>query len=248
MQSRNVDAEQAGLAVADYDLIDRLMLRVPGVAVSASANVREQSVKSYMMPVRRSERTSLMASYMLASCLEYYTNLEKNYKVNLSPDYIALNLRAQGRTLTMTDAFRFLSEDGTVSAAIMPYGASSIPNAVYATPKFRIVHYLHVIRPVTKARQKVFELRKALLRGNPVLVEVEAGPDLPAAEGVGFWRPGRPGNAQSYPLIVVGFDENREAFEVMSAWGSRWGRGGYLWISYDDLSAFAKNGYVLVPQ
>jgi len=248
LRSRNSNAELADLAVADYALIDQLMLRVPGVAADANANLQEQSVKAYMMPVRRSEKPTMIASYMLASCLEYYTNLEKNYKVNLSPDYIALNLQAQGRDLSLIDAFQFLAQDGTVSAAIMPYGAGTITNAVYATPKFRILHYLHVIRPVTKDRQKVFELRKALLRGNPILVEVQADASLAKAEGVSQWRSRNSNAAQKHQLIVVGFDEDREAFEVMSAWGSRWGRGGYLWISYDDLAACAQNGYVLVPQ
>ena len=247
VRSRDIEAEVAALAVSDYALIDRLMLRVPGVAVDARANVTEQSVKPYMMPVRRSEKEYLISSYMLASCLEYYINLEKNYKVNLSPDFIALNLQAQGSEMTMTEAFRFLADEGTVSAAIMPYGAARITNAVYATPKFQILHYLHIFRPVTKVRQKVFEMRKALMRGNPILVEVQAGADLPGAEGKTSWQPGR-SNSQSYPLIVVGFDEDKEAFEVMSAWGSRWGKGGYLWVDYDDIAASAKNGYVLVPK
>jgi len=248
VRSRDSEAEVAALAVADYALIDRLMLTVPGVAVDARAKVTVQSVKPYMMPVRRSDNDYLMASYILASCLEYYVNLEKNYKVNLSPDFIALNLQAQGNELTMTDAFQFLADEGTVSAAIMPYGAARITNAVYATPKFQILHYLHVLRPVTRPRQKVFELRKALLRGNPVLVEIEAGIDLPGAEGQTSWQPGRSSSGQSYPLLVVGFDEDKEAFEVMSAWGSRWGKGGYLWVDYEVMSASAKNGYVLVPK
>ena len=248
LRSRNSNAELADLAVADYALIDQLMLRIPGVAADANANLQEQSVKAYMMPVRRSEKPTMFASYMLASCLEYYTNLEKNYKVNLSPDYIALNLQAQGRDLSLIDAFQFLAREGTVSAAIMPYGAGTITNAVYATPKFRILHYLHVIRPVTKDRQKVFELRKALLRGNPILVEVQADASLSKAEGVSEWHSRSQHNTQKYQLIVVGFDEDREAFEVMSAWGSRWGRGGYLWVPYNDLAACAQNGYVLVPQ
>lgn len=247
VRSRDSEAEVAALAVSDYMLIDRLMLTVPGVAVDARANVTEQSVKPYMMPVRRSEKGHLIESYMLASCLEYYVNMEKNYKVNLSPDFIALNLQAQGSQLTMTDAFQFLADEGTVSAAIMPYGAARITNAVYATPKFQIMHYLHIFRPVTKTRQKVFEMRKALLRGNPILVEVQAGVDLPGSEGKTNWKPGHNG-MQSYPLIVVGFDEDKEAFEVMSAWGSRWGKGGYLWVDYEEMSASAKNGYVLVPK
>ena len=246
VRPRDSNAEIATIAVSDYNLINQLMLPIPGVAADEYASVEVQSVKAYMMPVRRSERNHLISSYMLASCLEYYVNMEKNYKVNLSPDYIALSLQAQGRDLSLVDAFQFLAEQGTVSAAILPYGAGMITNAVYATTKFRIVHYLHLFRSVTKERQKVFEIRKALMRGHPILVEVSADESLTAANGLENWK-SRGKNTRIYPLIIVGFDEERESFEVLSAWGSRWGKGGYLWVSYTDMAASAQNGYVLVP-
>ncbi|NRB62060.1 MAG: hypothetical protein HRU40_03340 [Saprospiraceae bacterium] len=246
VRPRDSNAEIANIAVSDYSLINQLMLPIPGVAADEYASIEAQSVKAYMMPVRRSEKGHLISSYMLASCLEYYVNMEKNYKVNLSPDYIALSLQAQGRDLSLIDAFQFLAEQGTVSAAILPYGAGMITNAVYATTKFRIVHYLHIFRSVTKERQKIFEMRKALMRGHPILVEVLADESLATANGQENWK-NRGKNTRVYPLIVVGFDESRDSFEVLSAWGSRWGKGGYLWVSYADMAVSAQNGYVLVP-
>jgi len=60
------------------------------------------------------------------------------------------------------------------------------------------------------------------------------------------WEPPRNGTGV-YPLLVVGYDESRNAFEVMSSWGNQWGAGGYVWISYDNFGKYTDNGYVMVP-
>lgn len=244
--AKGLAAQQFG--ITDQLMIDQFMPVVPGVGTTALDILREQNIKSYLMPTRRSEQSNAEWSYALATCLEYYINLNKNYKLNLSPDYIQLNLATRQSAGTLEDAFRLLAEDGTVNAAILPYGASALTSAVYATPRYRIVNYLHVFRDVTKERQRVFELRKALMRGNPVLVEVQADASLREARGQSTWLPGGGPATLTAPLLVVGFDETREAFEVTSgSWGGDWGRGGYLWISYADLGKIAINGYVLIP-
>ncbi len=246
---KSADVENSGLGISEIDLIDQFMLVIPGVGSSARELLTEQSVKSYMMPVRKLDKNGSMPSYLLASCLEYYVNLNKNYKVNLSPDYISLSIENSQKAITFQEAFRFLVDNGTVSAAIMPFGANVISSAVYATPKYKIKNYLHVFRVQTKSRQKIYETRKALMRGNPVIIEFLGQKDFDKLENVRYWAaPSRlDGNAVTFPLIVVSYDEDLEAFEVLSAWGSEWGDDGYLWIDYTDFGKYCENGYVFIP-
>ncbi len=244
-QERDGFQEVGQFGITDANLIESFMPVVQGVAKSELLGIDEQSVKSYMMPVREVDQNGTDFSYAIASCLEFYVNLEKNYKVNLSPDYIDLNLKARNNGWKLQQAFEFLASEGTVSAAIMPYGARSIPSSVYATPKYRIQNYFHVFQPETRDRQKLFELKRALMKGNPVLVELETDESLSNARGVFSWK-ARTGT-QTYPLILVGYDEHKEAFELMSTWGASWGRDGYLWIAYDDLARVAQNAFVLMP-
>lgn len=234
------------LGITDAAMIERLMPIVPGVNVYENGNLDAQSIKSYMMPVRKLEKNGSEESYLLASCLEYYVNLNKNYKVNLSPDYLALNLRNQGKQVDFKTAFEQMSETGTVSAAIMPYGSSTITAAVYATQKFRIQNYLILFREMASNRQKIFELKKALIRGNPVMVEILADASLPKAMGQRQVKLSSKGQ-EKYAVLVVGFDQEKEAFEVMSPWGSSWGQGGYLWLDFNDLSRQAQTAFVMVP-
>lgn len=248
-QSINLrNAQSTTFGVQDQRLIDMMMPFVKGVgrAVTSLDNLREQSVKPFMMPVREIEQAGTEMSYTLAACLEFYYNQDNNYKINLSPDFITLNLLGQNRALQFKDAFQFLSQNGTVDSAILPYGSAKLTNAVYNASKFRITNYLHVFTPLTKSLQKVFEIRKALVRGNPVIVEFNADPTLLQANGKDIWTPtGAP--SQVFPMAVVSYNEDKKMIELMSPWGSDWGRAGYIWISYDHFGQLAQNGYVVLP-
>lgn len=243
--SRNNQA--AAFGIQDQRMIDMMMPFVKGVGRANSLdNLREQSVKPFMMPVREIEQVGTEISYTLAACLEFYYNQDNNYKINLSPDFITLNLLGQNRALQFKDAFQFLSQNGTVDSAILPYGSAKLTNAVYNASKFRINNYLHIFTPLTKGLQKVFEIRKALVRGNPVIVEFNGDPSLVQANGKDTWTP-TAAPSQVFPMAVVSFNEDKKMVELMSPWGSDWGRAGYIWISYDHFGQLAQNGYVVLP-
>ena len=48
-------------------------------------------------------------------------------------------------------------------------------------------------------------------------------------------------------VVVVGYDEDRAAFEILNFSGIEWGNGGYMWLKYTDFAKKAQNGYVLIP-
>lgn len=238
------------VGISNLEEMDKRMYIVPGVGSSSKDVLLKQNIKPYMMPIRKLGIRGSEISYAAAICVEYYVNLEKNYKVNLSPDFISLSLSNSGKRGTAEDALEFLVTEGTVSAAILPYDANMLTTAVYNTQKYSIDNYLHMFRELTKPRQKVFETRKALMRGNPVLIELQAGENLNFFSGKSYWNPSATsdGSPTKHPLIVVGYDEDKQAFEVMSVWGSRWGMDGYVWIKYDDFGRQAKNAFVIIPE
>ncbi len=243
-KSRTVDLSQM-VGVEDAELIDQIMITVRGVGSSAKSFLNAQSVKPYMMPVRRIGVRGTDFSYALASCLEFYVNLEKNYKVNLSPDYISLSLQASGKPVSFKDAMAFLMQSGTVDAAIMPYDSPSLTNAVYNTQKFKITNYLHIFRSVTKEQQKVYEVRKALMRGNPVVAKIKASSAIRGVSGEDMLSVSA--GSEEFTFVVVGYDENKKALELMSSWGSTWGDNGYIWVSYSDFGKLATDGFVMLP-
>lgn len=243
---RAKSAAGMSLGISAPDQVESFMYVVPGVGSSARDLLEQQSLKPYMMPVRKTGFRGNDLAYAAASCLEYYVNLGRNYKINLSPDFISLSLAGSGKVNNSKEVLDFMSEQGTVNAAIVPYDANQLTGAVFSTQKFDVVNYLHIFTNLTRDRQRVFEAKKALMKGNPILVEFAT--DGKMKSQVGTRHMDRVGNGTTVDyLVVVGYNENEEAFEVMSTWGTNWGANGYIWIKYDDFGKLAQNGYVLIP-
>lgn len=229
--------------VEQVDLIDQMMVVMPGLGSSTQDILNEQSVKPYLMPPRKKGEGGSSNYYALAACLEFYANFDNNYKVNLSPDYIYLSTDQDD----LIQGLLFLIQHGTVSAAIVPYGADLIPSGVRNTSRFGIQNYLHLYRKETNRQQKIFETRKALMRGNPILVQMRVPADFPAMRKTKLWDASTAKGEVLYPFLVTSYLEHNETFELMSAWGPEWANNGYLWVEYDDFARFVENGFVLVP-
>ena len=229
--------------ITDANLIDQSLKVIEGVGNLRDA-LAEQNFKSYMMPPRKTGANAHSAEYAMTSALEFYLNLNNNYKDNLSPDFIRLNL-PQG---SIEDDLNFLATTGTVSAAILPYESPNLTPSVYSALKYKIKNYLKLFQITTRPQQKLYDLRKAITRGNPVIIEMQITNEFKNLKQVRSWQAtsGDKTPAGIQYVVVVGYDEERKAVEVLNSWGREWGNGGYLWVSYEDLGNLATNAYVLM--
>lgn len=233
------------LGVTDAQTLEQLMFNVPGIGSSAG-DLARQNIKSYMMPIRQAPNQNMEWAYALAGGVEYYLNLNNNFKDNLSPDFIALSLARGGVKPNIEDGLKLLIQQGTVSAAIVPYGSAVIPNAVYSVPKFNISNYGFLFRPDARPRNRVFETKKALARGNPVIVSLSTDAGFNSLR-TSSYTTNAPG-AETHYLTVVGYDTAGQYFELRGVNGRDWGEAGYVRISFDNFGRLAQTGYVLIPK
>ena len=49
----------------------------------------------------------------------------------------------------------------------------------------------------------------------------------------------------SHAMVVVGYDDDRQAFRILNSWGRNWGEGGYGWFGYDFWKRNVKVGFVI---
>jgi C1A family cysteine protease len=230
--------------IADSKLFDQLLSTVVGVGSSSKELLAEQSLKAYMMPPRKTGNGIHSACYAITSALEYYVNLNNNYKDNLSPDYLRLSL-PNG---TIEDDLAFVATNGTVSAAILPYEASNLTPSVHSAVKYKIRNYLKLFQGTTRPQQKLYDLRKAITRGNPVIIEMQITNEFKNLRQARLWHStdGDKTPAGTHYLIVVGYNEESHQVELLNSWGREWGNGGYIRMNYEDFSTAAVNGYVLL--
>lgn len=233
------------VGISDADLVDFLMVSMPHTlsARGESSTLKFQSLKTYMMPPRKADETGNPRCYAVTACAEYYANYDKNYKVNLSPDYIDLSLAKNN----ISEALGFLVRNGTVSADIVPFGSKFIPSTVRATQKYAMQNYLYLFRKESKPRQKIFALRKALMRGNPVIVEMYVPKDFAQIRNQRLYHREKTMETKAVPFVVVGYDEESEIIELLGTYGSNWADNGYLQMDYEDFSEMAETAFVLVP-
>lgn len=235
------------IGISAPELIDQMMVIMPGLGSNAKAMMNEQSVKPYLMPPRNVGQRGTVMSYALATCLEFYANFDQNYKVNLSPDFLSRKLAQEG-SADVKNALRLLVTDGTVSADALPYDAPQMRTEEANAKKYQIANYLQIFGANHRNTQKVFEAQKALMRGNPVVVELSVPKSFREIKDLRFWsNTGEPGGTP-VPFVVVGYNMELEAFEVQSSWGTNWASDGYLWLDFKDFGEMAKGGYVMVPR
>lgn len=234
------------IGISSPEMIDQMMAIMPGIGSNAKSMLNEQSVKPYFMPPRKVGERGTVTSYTLATCLEFYHNFEKNYKVNLSPDFLAQKLYTQQRR-DIKNALRILAVKGTVSADVMPYDAKNMPTKIKEDDLYGISNYLHIFNAEKRKSQKIFEVQKALMRGNPVIVELRVPEEFKNLKQTHFYTSLNKEQRQTFTFIVVGYNLELESFEILSSWGTRWASNGYLWVEFDDFAEMASNGYVMVP-
>ena len=238
---------KGSFGISDSKFFDKYMVVMPGPPSSARELLSEQSVKNLMMPPRKIGQNSNPIAFALAIALEYYVNFKSNFKDNLSPDYIQLNQKGEN---PMIESLQFLASTGTVSAAIVPYDMTTIPSAVFSAQKYKIKNYLILFKENTISRQKLFEVRKAIQKGNPVVVEFPVGPQFRDLKNTKIWKPddGDKMSTFTYPLVAVGYDELTEQIELLNFLGTDWGDNGYIKMSYEHFMQIAKNAVVLIPE
>ena len=91
-------------------------------------------------------------------------------------------------------------------------------------------------------------IKKSLVEGKPVIIGMNTPDSFYDAKDI--WTPEEDESPDyfygGHAMCVVGYDDNKGAFEILNSWGRKWGNGGYIWISYDTFVDFVTEGYEII--
>jgi hypothetical protein len=115
----------------------------------------------------------------------------------------------------------------------------------------RVRDYLTLFSTTDDYAVKVLRTKMSLAQQKPVVIGVELRKNFEnIPEGAEYWYPqiGDTSTFGGHSMVVVGFDDGREAFEVMNSWGPRWANDGFVWIKYRDFAKYCHYGYIFIGQ
>jgi fibronectin type 3 domain-containing protein len=177
----------------------------------------------------------------------YQENIERGWGTNdeshvFSPSFI-YNQASRGRNVgtSFQDSFAILMNDGIATWRTMPYTLNPrvMPSAeaFEEAPQYRAASF-------SRVNVGVSDLKLLLDRGQCVLVGMVVYANFQDYRG-GVYRNLRGGAQGGHAMVLVGYDEERQAFKLINSWSTQWGEKGFCWIDYQAFLRMCKEAYVL---
>lgn len=100
---------------------------------------------------------------------------------------------------------------------------------------YRIKNYTTLFGSGAKPKLIKHKIKLSLAQKKPVIIGMPVTKKFTELR-TAIWQP-QAGDSPvgGHAMVIIGFDDSLEAFELMNSWGKNWGDGGFCWIKYDDL-------------
>lgn len=142
-----------------------------------------------------------------------------------------------------SDALQLMQTRGVAPLRYMPYSQTdytTMPSdaALNVAANYKIAFWkqINVNEPV--------ELKSQLNAGYPVIIGAMIDEGFEDA-GKGFvWSQIKGKQLGGHAMLVVGYDDDRNAFRVLNSWGKGWGDAGYYWLDYSLFPRVVSEAFV----
>jgi C1A family cysteine protease len=253
-----------GLIFTEPDNYEKI--GVASLPFGAGEIPRQVDLSSDMPPVgNQNPQNSCVAWATTYACLSYYekgirnkpyfSNGQINYDNILSPSYVYNQINnGQNKGTYFEDAFKILQDEGACSFSSMPY----IPNDWVSQPNTNQENEARNFKIETYRRlnlsDAVTSLKAELINKNPIII-ASVFDETYYNSGFNFsgsdykWNSiGNVNNFMGHAILIVGFDDNKNAFKIMNSWGKNWGNDGYGWINYNIINQAVREAYIIKPK
>lgn len=150
----------------------------------------------------------------------------------------------------ITDAMNLLMMEGDCTMDTFDGECYELPtyNAIQEAMNYKIQDYAAVFAIEDDPKLKVLKTKKSLANNMPVMIGMNVTSSfwlLPNSSIKWESKEGE-GVLGGHAMLVVGYDEVDKTFEIMNSWGTRWGNGGFVKVSYDDYAEYVKYGFQML--
>jgi hypothetical protein len=157
----------------------------------------------------------------------------------------------------MNEAMETLRQHGDLPFSKFGYderSCSRTPNQSQASEaaQFRIKGYNRLSQGASNYGLDLDGVKQHIAQGAPVVIGMMVGGSfMHQMVGRNEWQPTQRDYSgygfSGHAMCVIGYDDNRQAVQIMNSWGPEWGNNGVAWVNYDDFTRFTKEAYGLYP-
>ncbi len=132
----------------------------------------------------------------------------------------------------MQTALEFIMANGILPWSSMPYTSGSCDLYANELQKvealtYKIAGFFKMYTTDTAAIKGMVRLKK------PVIINVIADQSFMDAKGYFLWDKYSGSGSLPHCIVICGYDDSKEAYQIFNSWGAEWGESGKAWISYD---------------
>ncbi len=197
-------------------------------------------------------------AWSVAAIATYYASLREGKDPNdiwASPAFIYKRVLDEEKAecdkgTFVSDGLDQLVKEGTGSLTQKPYSDKSCDDGstVEDPHRYQVGGWVR-ITPFSRS-----EVKSTLSLGVPVAIGLQVPVNFRSWHGKGANRVFKScrsvdGKALGgHAMVIVGYDDTRNAYRIMNSWGTDWGDNGFMWWDYDDFEARkALEAYIVFP-
>jgi C1A family cysteine protease len=174
--------------------------------------------------------------YAARSIEQYYrTNANSySYATNIfSPEYLYAQIKVGdcGSGSSISAALDYMYAKGITTWQTVPFngdnGCTLTPSAsqLAEAANYKITNYSKILHTDLTA------IKAMLVQNHPVIIGANVDNNFVNAKPGYVWNTVTTGNVP-HGLILMGYDESKNAFKIMNSWGTGWGDAGFIWVDY----------------
>ena len=175
--------------------------------------------------------------------IDFYSDGNINNKKVCSPEYLYNSARQPGSCvqagMVIPKALEFVKMNGISTWESMPYsddnGCDIQPNNQQKEngSYFKIDNYYRLENLNESYIKQILSNNHPIIIGVPIFQNFYDNLGEVIESNLGEEIGG-------HALVIIGWDDNLQAFKMANSWGKNWGDRGYGWVHYDHIGAFVR--------
>ena len=196
--------------------------------------------------------------YGARSIIEAAATGQSGNNTAMSPSFVYNQIGLEGcEGSYIQKAMEFMTDKGVVPFNDFPYNdqdCSKQPSTVQW--KQADANRMHGFTRLTETSDvngiNIRAVKEHLSKNAPVVIGMMVGGTfMQDMMGKGLWEPSAEDRNQSgfggHAMCVIGYDDRKQAFQLMNSWGPEWGTNGIAWVHYTDFKEFVREAYGIDP-